>query len=74
LNVLNREAGAVFFTNHSTASTVDIARNIALDFFSDENVNTEIQSLALPEEASRRVLPAGSLIVLSHGIDIRGKD
>jgi 23S rRNA (cytosine1962-C5)-methyltransferase len=64
LDVLNPENGAVYFTNHSSASTSDVTRNIALDTFNDRNVAIEIKSLALGEEFSPRRLPAGSLIVL----------
>ena len=38
-----REAGVVFFTNHSAASTSDVARNIALDRFSDKGVEIDIE-------------------------------
>jgi 23S rRNA (cytosine1962-C5)-methyltransferase len=68
LSVLHPERGVVYFTNHSSASTSDVARNIALDTFSDRAVTIEIKSLALAEEFSPRRLPAGSLIVLSHGV------
>jgi 23S rRNA (cytosine1962-C5)-methyltransferase len=68
LSVLQPEAGVVYFTNHSSASTSDVARNIALDTFSDNEVSISIRSLALEEEHSPRKLPAGSLIVLSHGM------
>jgi 23S rRNA (cytosine1962-C5)-methyltransferase len=68
LNVLHPERGVVYFTNHSSASTSDVARNIALDTFSDHDVAIDIKSLALTEEFSPRRLPAGSLIVLSHGL------
>jgi 23S rRNA (cytosine1962-C5)-methyltransferase len=66
LDVLNPKNGVVYFTNHSSASTSDVARNIALDRFSDKQVEIDIRSLALNEEFSPRRLPAGSLIVLSH--------
>jgi 23S rRNA (cytosine1962-C5)-methyltransferase len=68
LSVLNQEGGVIFFTNHSSASTSDVTRNIALDAFSDQGVKISIRSLALNEEFSSRRLPAGSLIVLSHGL------
>jgi 23S rRNA (cytosine1962-C5)-methyltransferase len=68
LSILEPEAGVVYFTNHSSASTSDVARNIALDTFSDKDVSISIRSLALEEEHSPRKLPAGSLIVLSHGM------
>jgi 23S rRNA (cytosine1962-C5)-methyltransferase len=68
LGVLTPEAGVVFFTNHSSASTSDVARNIALDTFADRDVSISIHQLALQEEFSPRRLPAGSLIVLSHGV------
>lgn len=70
LGVLEPTAGVVYFTNHSSASTSEIARNIALDTFSDTGVQITIQSLSLEEEHSTRRLPAGSLIVLSHGISL----
>jgi 23S rRNA (cytosine1962-C5)-methyltransferase len=66
LAVLEPSASAVFFTNHSSASTVDIARNIALDHFSDRGLSVEIRSLAIGEQQTERRLPAGSLIKLSH--------
>jgi len=68
LSVLHSERGVVYFTNHSSASTSDVARNIALDTFSDRAVKIEIKSLALAEEFSPQRLPAGALIVLSHGL------
>jgi 23S rRNA (cytosine1962-C5)-methyltransferase len=68
LGVLDPKSGIVFFTNHSSASTSEVARNIALDTFEDQNVSISIESLALEEEHSTRRLPAGSLIVLSHGM------
>jgi 23S rRNA (cytosine1962-C5)-methyltransferase len=69
LSVLEPAAGAVFFTNHSTASTSDVARNIMLDHFQDRDVETSIESLSLAESNTPRLLPAGSLIVLSHAED-----
>jgi 23S rRNA (cytosine1962-C5)-methyltransferase len=66
LNVLDREAGVIFFTNHASASVSEVARNIALDAFDDSGVTITIESLALKEKDTARVLPAGSLIVLSH--------
>jgi 23S rRNA (cytosine1962-C5)-methyltransferase len=45
LGVLDPSAGVVFFTNHSTASTSDVARNIMLDHFEDRDVQTSIESL-----------------------------
>lgn len=66
LNVLNPEAGAVFFTNHSTASTSDVVRNISLDMYNDSGVEIGIESLSLQEEQTSRLLPAGSLISLLH--------
>lgn len=66
LNVLNPKAGAVFFTNHSTASTSDVVRNISLDMYDDSGVEIEIESLSLQEEKTSRLLPAGSLISLLH--------
>jgi 23S rRNA (cytosine1962-C5)-methyltransferase len=68
LDVLDSASGVVFFTNHASASTSDVARNIALDAFNDEGVEIEIKSLALKEKNTERLLPAGSLIVLSHHI------
>jgi 23S rRNA (cytosine1962-C5)-methyltransferase len=66
MGVLNRIPGAkIFFTNHSSASTSEIARNVALDTFGDRAVDVEIASLSLAELDSPRRLPAGSLIVLS---------
>jgi|694.fasta_scaffold00422_4 23S rRNA (cytosine1962-C5)-methyltransferase len=66
LDVLAPEAGVVFFTNHSAASTSDVARNIALDRFSDQGVQIAIEPLSLKEERTERTMPAGSLITLSH--------
>lgn len=66
LNVLDPQAGVVFFTNHASASISEVARNIALDAFNDLGVTITIESLALQEKDTQRVLPAGSLIVLSH--------
>ncbi len=66
LDVLTPSAGIVFFTNHSAASTSDIARNIALDRFSDRGVEIAIEALSLKEAKTARLLPAGSLITLSH--------
>ncbi len=66
LDVLAPEAGVVFFTNHSAASTSDVARNIALDRFSDQGVEIAIEPLSLKEERTDRTMPAGSLITLSH--------
>jgi len=66
LEILDPGAGAIFFTNHSSASTSDVARNIMLDHFRDSNVETSILPLSLPEESTPRLLPAGALIVLAH--------
>lgn len=66
MGVLNPRAGAVFFTNHSTASISDIVRNIALDTYNDKGVEIGIESLSLQEQNSSRNLPAGSLITLFH--------
>lgn len=66
LQVLNAEAGAVFFTNHSTASTSDVVRNISLDMYNDSGVEIGIENLSLQEEKTLRRLPAGSLISLLH--------
>jgi 23S rRNA (cytosine1962-C5)-methyltransferase len=68
LEALNPERGVAYFTNHSSASTSDVARNIALDVFCDKGVAIDIHPLALNEESSARRLPAGSLIVLSHQV------
>lgn len=69
LNVLNPKTGAVFFTNHSTASTSDVVRNISLDMYDDKGVEISIESLSLPERSTSRLLPAGSLITLFHSAD-----
>jgi 23S rRNA (cytosine1962-C5)-methyltransferase len=69
LNVLNPQAGAVFFTNHSTASTSDVVRNISLDMYNDTGVEISIESLSLQEHKTARLLPAGSLITLFHSTD-----
>ena len=69
LNVLNPNAGAVFFTNHSTASTSDVVRNISLDMYNDRGVEISIESLSLQEKDTSRLLPAGSLITLFHSVD-----
>lgn len=66
LNVLEPSMGALFFTNHSTASTSDVVRNIALDLYNDRGVEISIESLSLKEQRSERRLPAGSLITLVH--------
>jgi 23S rRNA (cytosine1962-C5)-methyltransferase len=69
LSVLDPRAGAVFFTNHSTASTSDVVRNISLDMYNDRGVEISIESLSLPERNTSRLLPAGSLITLFHSAD-----
>jgi 23S rRNA (cytosine1962-C5)-methyltransferase len=69
LNVLDPKAGAVFFTNHSTASTSDVVRNISLDMYDDKGVEISIESLSLKEKNTNRLLPAGSLITLFHSTD-----
>lgn len=69
LNVLDPKAGAVFFTNHSTASTSDVVRNISLDMYDDKGVEISIESLSLKEKNTSRLLPAGSLITLFHSTD-----
>jgi len=66
LDVLSSDMGAVFFTNHSTASTSDVVRNIALDRYDDKGVEISIESLSLQEQNTPRLLPAGSLITLFH--------
>ncbi len=71
LDVLDSESGVVFFTNHASASTSDVARNIALDAFNDQGVEIAIESLALKEKDTERLLPAGSLIVLSHNLPLK---
>lgn len=68
LDVLAPEAGVVFLTNHSAASTSDVARNIALDRFNDQGVRIEIEPLSLKEADTDRLLPAGSLITLLHNL------
>jgi 23S rRNA (cytosine1962-C5)-methyltransferase len=72
LSALEPEGGVVFFTNHASASTSDVARNIALDTFNDAGVEIDIKSLALKEKNTERLLPAGSLIVLSHSVAQHG--
>jgi len=62
LNVLAPNHGVVYFTNHSTNSTVDLVRNLALDRFGDESVEVTTQPLHLQESSSARLMPAGSLI------------
>jgi 23S rRNA (cytosine1962-C5)-methyltransferase len=69
LSVLDPKAGAVFFTNHSTASTSDVVRNISLDMYDDKGVEISIESLSLKEKNTSRLLPAGSLITLFHSTD-----
>jgi len=69
LNVLDPRAGAVFFTNHSTASTSGVVRNISLDMYNDVGVEISIESLSLQEQRTSRLLPAGSLITLFHSTD-----
>jgi 23S rRNA (cytosine1962-C5)-methyltransferase len=69
LDVLEPSRGALFFTNHSTASTSDVVRNIALDLYNDKGVEISIESLSLKEQRSERRLPAGSLITLTHRSD-----
>lgn len=66
LGVINPISGAVFFTNHSTASTVDIARNIALDHLTGVSLDISTRNLALHEKNTERRLPAGSLIKISY--------
>lgn len=66
LGVLNQTAGVIFFTNHSSASTTDVARNIVLDYAADQGVESSTLPLSLPEQDSARLLPAGNLIILGH--------
>jgi hypothetical protein len=42
LDVLEPSRGALFFTNHSTASTSDVVRNIALDLYNDKGVEISV--------------------------------
>lgn len=67
LNVLNPEMGAIFFSNHSSASVTDITRNITLDRFHDSGVRIEGRLLSLKEVDSPRMLPASSLITIERG-------
>jgi 23S rRNA (cytosine1962-C5)-methyltransferase len=66
LGVLNPTSGVIFFTNHSSASTTDVARNIALDHATEQEVESATLPLSLPEQSSARLLPAGNLIILAH--------
>lgn len=68
LSITQGERAAIYFTNHSSASTADIVRNIALDHLGDDAVDYTTQSLAIGETSSRRLLPAGALIMLSLGL------
>lgn len=68
LSVIRRDRAAIYFTNHSSASTADIVRNIALDSLGDDVVDFTTRSLAIAETSSRRLLPAGALIMLSLGL------
>lgn len=68
LGVLNQDAGVIYLTNHSSVNTVDIARNMLLDHFNDRDVSIETRSLSLQEDGTQRVLPAGALVRLAHGI------
>lgn len=65
LGVINQETGAIFFTNHSSASTVDIARNITLDHISSDSLEISTRPLSLKERDTDRRLPAGSLIKIT---------
>ena len=65
LGVIHPNSGAIFFTNHSTASTVDIARNIALDHLTGASLDISTRNLALQEKSTDRRLPAGSLIKIA---------
>ena len=69
LRVTQRDRAAIYFTNHSSASTADIVRNIALDSLGDDVVDFTTRSLAIGETSSRRLLPAGALIMLSLGLE-----
>jgi 23S rRNA (cytosine1962-C5)-methyltransferase len=62
LGVLRREHGAICITNHSSVNTSDVARNIILDHFGDTRVKVTAPMLHLPERATARLLPAGSLV------------
>ena len=68
LDVLNPDLGAIFFSNHSSASIAEIARNITLDRFHDTGVHSEARSLSLREANSPRLLPASSLITIVNGM------
>ena len=66
LGVIHPESGALFFTNHSSASTVDIARNITLDHIESDTLDISTRLLSLQERDTDRRLPAGSLIKITY--------
>lgn len=66
LGVIHQERGAIFFTNHSSASTVDIARNITLDHIESDTLDISTRLLSLQERDTDRRLPAGSLIKIRY--------
>lgn len=68
LSVLRPASGAIYLTNHSSVNTADVARNMLLDHFDDGKVSIETRSLSIREEASERLLPAGSLVRLAHAL------
>jgi 23S rRNA (cytosine1962-C5)-methyltransferase len=66
LGVIHQGRGAIFFTNHSAASTVDIARNITLDHIVSDTLEISTRLLSLQERDTDRRLPAGSLIKITY--------
>lgn len=68
LSVVDHRRFAVYFTNHSSASTSDVVRNISLDTINTHDLQFTTRSLALTESSSMRRLPAGALIMLSMGL------
>ncbi len=68
LSVVDHSRFAIYFTNHSSASTSDVIRNISLDAIESHNLQFTTRSLALTESSSMRRLPAGALIMLSMGL------
>ena len=68
LDVVNHEQFAVYFTNHSSASTSDVVGNIAHDTVNAKELICDTRSLAITEKSSIRRLPAGALIMLSMGL------
>jgi 23S rRNA (cytosine1962-C5)-methyltransferase len=68
LSVVDHSRFAIYFTNHSSASTSDVIRNISLDAIESHNLQFATRSLAITESSSTRRLPAGALIMLSMGL------